>query len=474
MGATFQARPVRRGALVACAAVSVLLLAGSAPIAMARQAPLRSSAVTASPQVRISDVGGNNAEVWQAAHGRYVYDVWLFCKRTSSVCLARSTDHGRTFGRPVTLPRSAFNPRTGAYSWDPAVAVGPKGTVYVVYMREAHRRTYPLVAVSTNHGRSFSRVTSLGSPVRDNWADRPFIAVARGGRVYVTWDYGPKASLVRTTCARNGSCSFTHGDFNAVMRTSADRGHTWTPIVHISPRYPHGGDLQANITTGPRGRVDVLLLHMPTNPRTYRLHRGNVWFTSSTDHGRTWSKPIRVGWRHRTISLKEWWIDGNLARDRAGHLYVTWDTQGSRGDVGWLSISRSAGRRWSRPVRVTPDHDSAMHLLQSAGTGKHTAYIGWLTDASPKGYAQWVRRYTLGKGWTSRPVRVSTRYGETRVWPGDTFGISVVRRSHPRKAVLSWGSAVRGVGPRGCATNLGAPAPCDEIWRSIVTFHKRR
>jgi hypothetical protein len=48
-----------------------------------------------------------------------------------------------------------------------------------------------------------------------------------------------------------------------------------------------------------------------------------------------------------------------------------------------------------------------------------------------------VRRLSVGKGWTGPAKRVSPAYGDPKVWPGDTFGLSTKNGF----ALLSWGSA---------------------------------
>jgi len=126
-------------------------------------------------------------------------------------------------------------------------------------------------------------------------------------------------------------------------------------------------------------------------------------------------------------------------------VYATWDTQRPGGDIGWLSYSTNHGRTWSAARRVTPGHDRAGHLMAVAGGKPGTAYVGWLSDNSPRGFAQYLRPFSVRKGWLSAPVRVSRDYGKRNIWPGDTIGISLLSRGpgQPR-IMLSWGSAVSG------------------------------
>jgi hypothetical protein len=69
--------------------------------------------------------------------------------------------------------------------------------------------------------------------------------------------------------------------------------------------------------------------------------------------------------------------------------------------------------------------------------------VGWLSSSDPRGYAQYLRTFSLTRGWLSDPLQVSTEFGDTSVWPGDTFGMSTVS---PDDLVLSWGGATPSTG----------------------------
>jgi hypothetical protein len=390
--------------------------------------------------VRVSHCPGPpNAEVVQAVDGRYVYEVWIGCKRR--IGFARSVDGGRTFGpsRPVLGSR-----RKGLHTWDPAIAVAPNGTVYAAYMVGPEERAAgsstpmrPAVAVSHDHGRSFDRVSTLPVPAakKGNFGDRPFIAVGPSGTVYVTWDYGPRRDEVRIVCPPTSSCYFKGGDFNAVIQKSVDGGRTWTNLAPISPGFPLGGVYSAPIVAEQNGALDVLYWQHPTDPKTLRVSPGRQYFTRSTDGGNSWSKPVPVGRQVGTIGLQEWWIDGSLAVDPGGTLYASWDTQRGSRDTGWLAWSTNGGKRWSRPLRVASSRTE--HLTEVAAPGRSNVYVGWQTIVRGKGYATYLRRFSIGKGWTSSARRVSPAYGNPKVWPGDTFGLSAKGGS----ALVSWGSA---------------------------------
>jgi hypothetical protein len=389
---------------------------------------------------------GQNAEVEQAVDTTlgYVYETWMGC---NGIAFARSTDGGMTFDKPTSVPGSVGS---NVNSWDPAVAVAPDGTVYAAFMISHGAQWYPVVAASFDHGVTFPQVTSLVPPDSKNWGDRDFIAVGPDGTVYVTWDYGPSRTSVTFLCSPTGSCGFGTGDLNVVLQKSTDGGKTFTPIgapgSFVSPGFPASGGDSAPMVVEPNGRLDVLYQgYQITDTTTYTMNPAYSYFTSSTDHGTTWSTPVRLGPNSGTMSLDEWWIDGDIARDDSGNLYAVWDTQGAGSDTGWLSYSTDQGAHWSTPVQAPTDRLDVPHVMEVAGGGAGTAYVSFFSSSDPRGYAQYLRTFSISRGRLSAPVQVSPEFGDTSVWPGDTFGISTLSPGH---VVLSWGSATPSTGKK--------------------------
>jgi hypothetical protein len=430
-------KPCKAGGIVAMLAVMVAACTGSPqsrPSASAGHEQPGGIAVGSITVISQGSCGQQDAEVEAAAWHDDVYVAWICLVGHHGVGIgfARSADGGRTWSAPVVMPGSSGG-------WDPAVAVAPDGTLYVSFMASTSRRSYPVVDVSQDRGRTFPRSTRLVPALPGNFGDRDFIAAGASGVAYVTWDYGPSAAKVRTTCERGGSCSFAAGDLNIVIQKSTDYGQHWGPPEHVSPGFPAGGADLAPLLIGPGGRVDVTYQAFRVlRPDSLALAPSNIYFTSSRDGGATWSRPVLVGAGAGTISTRTWWIDGAIAADAAGNLSITWDTQGTGSDTGWLSYSTDGGQAWSAPIRVTPDNANVPHIVQPASSTPGTVDVGWLSDSSPSGYAQYLRVFSLARGWLGAPVEVSRQFGLPTVWPGDTFGIADLSAS---TLVLAWGSA---------------------------------
>jgi hypothetical protein len=383
---------------------------------------------------------GQNTAPEEAADpaGHHVYVVWEGC---GGIGIARSADGGTRFHRPVRLPGSS-----GAF--DPAVAVAPNGTVYAVFMRQTAHHQFPVVDASFDHGRSFPQVSRVIPQQLGNFGGRPFIAAGTDGAVYLTWDYGPSAAAVSYICTKHGGgCGFRTGDLNIVLQKSTNFGLTWGPMMAMSPGFPASGADSAPLLVEPDGRIDMEYQdYSVTDPSALTLGPAHNYFTTSADGGATWSAPVRVGPRWASMAPREWWIDGSIARDTGGDLYVTWDSQHKGHDVGWLSFSTNGGAAWSAPVQVTRDRDDVPHITAVAGGFRGIAYVAWLSDNSACGYRMRVRAYSIFSGWLSRPVRVSGRCGRRHIWPGGTVGITALPpldlANGSWELALSWGSAV--------------------------------
>ena len=218
-------------------------------------------------------------------------------------------------------------------------------------------------------------------------------------------------------------------------------------MVHVTSGFPAGGADMAPLLVAPNGQVDLVYeQHKVTNRKDFSLGPAHLYFSDSTDGGAHWRKGILLGPASRTSSDAEWWIDGDLSIDSGGILYATWDTQGAE-DVGWLTWSTDHGQRWSTPIRVTPDHDKAVHIVEVAGTSAGVADVGWLSDSSGRGFALYLRPFSIAKGWLAGITRPSAQlFGAEAVWPGDTFGIAtpVTPGAAPatQHVELTWGSSL--------------------------------
>jgi hypothetical protein len=94
-------------------------------------------------------------------------------------------------------------------------------------------------------------------------------------------------------------------------------------------------------------------------------------------------------------------------------------------------------------VQVPPDQLNVPHVMEVAGGGPGIAYVSFFSGADPNGYADYLRTFSIAHSFLGGPLQVSPEYGDTNLWPGDTFGISTLSTTN---LVLSWGSATPSTG----------------------------
>jgi len=224
--------------------------------------------------IKITDKTGDTFSGYPSigvAPDRDVYLVWIDTRDrvgdsgdNYAVYLARSTDHGATFGRNFRVA-SRICP-----CCRPTVSFGPNGEVLVfwrhIYAGPIHDMT---VAISTDHGATFSQPQRIAE---DNWkidgCPDSGPAVARTGkRVYVAWltEANPRISGVRLTSSDDGGRTWAPAIKASQSTLDANYpafcvGDDGTPVLAFQARDPHdrGGWSAFSIYTvriGPAGEL---------------------------------------------------------------------------------------------------------------------------------------------------------------------------------------------------------------------------
>jgi hypothetical protein len=273
-----------------------------------------------------------------------------------SVVVASTDDGGRTWERSVPPNVSGCSGSEGA-AFDPSLAFGPDGTLYLSLMR--HLRVQPgrttpeneiAVLRSQDGGRSWGQPVVVAPRSPAHYNDYPTLAVSpdQPGQVFVAWE------RVSEPLGGNSLGSF--------VSASTDGGQTFSPPVPAyRPTQPFSRGFGV-LTAAERELSLVLTVSDSKNALPLLPDAASrLVEVRSADAGRTWSAPVTV--REYTKESNPSDPDSgdvvqagtlSVARGPAGVIVATWLSGDVNGPPTRLELARrSPDGAWSA---VTPPH----------------------------------------------------------------------------------------------------------------------
>ncbi|HTF24240.1 MAG TPA: exo-alpha-sialidase [Candidatus Limnocylindria bacterium] len=255
------------------------------------------------------------ADMGRGPHAGNLYIGWTrWTLSDSQILFVRSTDHGKTWSKPVEIDNIRGLPRddNGAIEGF-AGAVGPDSTLYAVWTDGNH------VVFTTSHdgGATFSHTRNiidtaptmftLQAVSRANGFAQ--IAIdprggAKGGRLYLTWS------------------DYRNGDVDVFCSTSGNHGETWSPAVRVNDDSPHNGAdqfFQWMAVDPADGAAYVVFYDRRRDPKN---RRQIVALARSTDGGRTFQN---YAWMDQPFDAQGVFMgDYNGIAALNGRVYGVW------------------------------------------------------------------------------------------------------------------------------------------------------
>jgi hypothetical protein len=280
---------------------------------------------TWSPPRQIADPGSGQIDVQvkvDPLDGKTVFAAWLQNSK-SLIEVAKSTDFGQTW---TTVIANSTNAGT-----DKDILVVRGNDVYVAY---DHSQTV-WCSFSHDGGMTWNSV-KVNANAQFGWSLTGGGTVDPAGNVYFAWN----------GYTQNGQAK---GPVNLYVTKSADGGQTWTPtLLDISSSPPHCSAFSCGwaflgpgiaMTSDTSGQLYVLW-----NSGTVEGGPERIYFSTSVDHGNTWSP-------RADVSLAPTGVDHafpSLAAGAAGDIRIAWMDQ--RHEQHWnvyYRTSNDGGASWS-------------------------------------------------------------------------------------------------------------------------------
>jgi hypothetical protein len=336
-------------------------------------------------------------------------DLLLVWNANGKVLFAKSTDFGKSFGLPVEI---ASHPKVLDTGPDarPQIVADKNNNIFIAYafFKDSSWNAQINTVSSVDGGKSFTTPKSLvndGSSQRfpsvvvqpDNsifiaWIDKRLVADAKksgqerlGGSIAYAFsnDGGNTFSSERFAnensceCCRIGATSDPQGGVGIVYRAifpGGVRDHA-TQIIHSSDEgairriskdewktdaCPHHGP---SIAISSSGKIHVAWF-------TQGSARSGVFYARSTNQGKTYSRPQRIGQEDENISRPYLLVQGKS-------VYLVWKRfDGNRTSI-FLKQSSDDGKTWTPPAIIASTDGYSDHPLLISKNQQ--VYLSWLT-----------------------------------------------------------------------------------------------
>lgn len=265
---------------------------------------------------------------------------------------------------------------------DTAVVFGPNDTVYYAdlgYVFNVPGRTCSVglagtdlyVTVSHDGGRTWGSPVGVAGMESGSSIDKDWLALdERTGEVYVAYTDDGNGSVID-------------------LQNSTDQGRHWSKPETISQN--SGSNRGVELVVDPSGGVDALWIEQDSSV---------LYFTRSTNHGATFSKPVVVATAlaefsspspdaFRAYTLPALGVDGFPSNPYTGRLFATWQN-GSGGASGSpavsLSYSSDNGTHWTAPIRVNSNTMLQDYQPDVAVGADGAVYVEWYGENSTNGH----------------------------------------------------------------------------------------
>jgi hypothetical protein len=355
-----------------------------------RPAPEPPASVDAPFVAALGVSGAANATPSLATLDRLVAAAWSATspEGTADIYVAVSADAGTTFATPVRVNTA---PASVSGEQGPRIALSqPNGTpvVTVLWVSAAEGGRRLLTSESTDGGKTFAEPMTL--PGSDAPGMRGWQALGSDGGHALTAVWLDHRRHVAPAPAASGSHQHVHAGTNVAEADTAAAGVAFAqlsdlyvaPLDGSRPAMPVAAGVcyccKTAVAYGPGGEVFVAWRHV------YEGNMRDIALAVSRDGGRTFTGPVRV-------SEDRWSIAGcpddgpAMAVDDGDRVHLVWptvttDAAGTQTKAVFYAMS-SDGRTFSPRVRLSGDRPANHPQIALAGDGRIA--VAW--DASATG-----------------------------------------------------------------------------------------
>ena len=291
--------------------------------------------------------------------------------------LGQADPPGVTWGEKIEVAsgggyRGPWRMNESEYDYvdDPTVAINEQGFVAVAWADQSQKDIFFQIYAPDGKKRLKEPVNVSRSPRIFSWLPRMLIEDQRvfhtstdAIEVYILWQ-----EIVFSGGSHGGEIFFVRSTdggktFSAPLNLSNDIAGSGKG--RITPRYWHNGSL--DLAMGPEGNLYA----------AWTEYEGTLWFSRSTDRGRSFSRPLRVAGGGDTKPAR----GPSLAVDAQGDVYLAWTVGEDKAANIRFTKSTDQGRSFGKP-RIVLESDGHSDAPKLATDGKGTVHLVYAESAA--------------------------------------------------------------------------------------------
>lgn len=189
-------------------------------------------------------------------------------------------------------------------------------------------------------------------------------------------------------------------DLMVYFTRSSDLGRTWAEDIPLSTGVPDKTKrvlISAHPVIGADAQGRVYVLWQDT-----RTGQGELFFRRSEDFGASWGEELNVSRGGLSAG------NHSLLADQAGHLLVVWNDRREGGEAIFLTRSEDGGKDWTPPTRVGQAAPAGVGAAfpNPAVTADGRLYLAWQDERNGRPDIYLAISTDRGKSWEEKETRL--------------------------------------------------------------------
>jgi hypothetical protein len=298
----------------------------------------------------------------------------LLALAASSAPLSHAAPFGRnaviTWGEIVDVAsgggqRGPWQQNESRYDYvdDPTVALGVDGAAAVAWVDQGRKDIFFQRYGRDGKPRHKKPVNVSRSPAVFSWLPRLVLSPSQPEEVFILWQ-----EIVFSGGSHGGEIFFAR---------SLDGGATFGPPVNLSNSIGGDGKGRINKEVWHNGSLDLAIDPGGTLLAAWTEYDGPLWFSRSTDRGKSFSKPVRIAGGGDAKPARA----PALAAGPEGRVYLAWTLGEDEGADIRVATSTDGGRSFGEPTivaetktysdapKVAVDRNGTVHIVYAESSG---------------------------------------------------------------------------------------------------------